>query len=169
MPECAARLVLVGVSGDALTLEAHAQLTAAMIRHDFYGCPSSLDEDVELPFIRDEQGRRYFGLGDIESFIKGLSNRMTKASDFLNALEDYKQNDPESQGVHLRLNLAEIVIRQLNANGWTQAELAERIGKKEPFISRIIHSDTNCTFDTAGRILFALGVQAELVEGSDDG
>jgi transcriptional regulator with XRE-family HTH domain len=94
---------------------------------------------------------------------------MAKASDILRALEDYEQNDPESRGVLLRLNLAEIVLRRLDALGWTQAKLAEETGKKESFISRIIHSDANCEFDTAGRILFALGVEAELTEKTPAG
>ena len=94
---------------------------------------------------------------------------MAKASDILRALEDYERNDPESRGVLLRLNLAEIVLRRLDALGWTQAELAKRAGKRESFISRIIHSDANCEFDTAGRILFALGVEVELAEKTPAG
>jgi hypothetical protein len=48
----------------------------------------------------------------------------------------------------------------------TQRRVAEEAGVKELFITRLIHSAANCTFDTAGRILFALGVRAELKEAA---
>jgi len=46
----------------------------------------------------------------------------------------------------------------------TQKQLAEMADLKESFITRIVHADSNCTFDVAGRILQALGVKAKLVE-----
>ena len=38
---------------------------------------------------------------------------------------------------------------------------------KEAYISRILHSDANWTCDSAGRILFALGVQPILMAETD--
>jgi len=84
--------------------------------------------------------------------------------DILRALEEYERTEPKSRGLELRLNLAEIVIRHLRQKGWTQRELALRISRKESYISRIVHSDANCTLDTVGRLLFALGVHARLAE-----
>ncbi len=66
----------------------------------------------------------------------------------------------ESVGLELRLSLAETILRHLKAKGWTQAMLARKAGVKEPFISRVLHSNANCTLDTAGKLLFALGVRA---------
>lgn len=84
-------------------------------------------------------------------------------------LEDLKQfeEDPDSRGVQLRLNLAEIVIRSLRAKGWTQRQLADEAGMKESYVSRVLHSAANCTFDSAGKLLFALDVSASIVEGSE--
>ncbi len=88
---------------------------------------------------------------------------MATVRDILAILDEYEK-DPESYGIQLRLNLAEIVIRQLDARGWTQRDLAERAGLKEPYVSRVIHSDANCTLESAGRLLHALGVEAALKE-----
>lgn len=84
-------------------------------------------------------------------------------------LEDLKQfeEDPESRGVQLRLNLAEIVIRSLRAKGWTQRQLADEAGMKESYVSRVLHSAANCTFDSAGKLLFALDVSASIMESSE--
>ena len=87
---------------------------------------------------------------------------MASTQDILRVLDEYKRK-PESYGMKLRLNLAELVIQQLNSNGWSQRDLAKRIGRKEAYISRILHSDANCTFESAGRILFALGIKVALL------
>ena len=86
---------------------------------------------------------------------------MTTARDILRILDEYERK-PESYGVKLRLNLAELVIQQLNVTGWSMRQLAETSGVSEAYISRILHSDANCSFDTVGKILFALGVRARL-------
>ena len=91
---------------------------------------------------------------------------MTSALDILRVLDEYKRK-PESYGMKLRLNLAELVIQQLNSNGWSQRDLAQKAGLKEAYISRVLHSDTNCTFESAGRILFALGIKAALLPESE--
>ncbi len=87
---------------------------------------------------------------------------MASTQDILRVLDEYKRK-PESYGVKLRLNLAELVIQQLNSNGWSQRDLAKRTGLKEAYISRILHSDANCTFESAGKILFALGIKVALL------
>lgn len=81
----------------------------------------------------------------------------------LQTLEDFKKT-PESRGLDLRLDLAEIIIRNLNARGWSQRKLAAASGMKESQLSRVIHSNANCTLDTVGRILFALDARARLEE-----
>jgi transcriptional regulator with XRE-family HTH domain len=87
---------------------------------------------------------------------------MASTQDILRVLDEYKRK-PESYGLKLRLNLAELVIQQLNSNGWSQRDLAQKTGLKEAYISRILHSDANCTFESAGKILFALGIKVALL------
>ncbi len=67
---------------------------------------------------------------------------------------------PQSVGFHFRLNLASLLCELLDEKGWTQKQLAEAAGMKEAVVSRIINADSNCRFETAGRLLFALGVRA---------
>jgi plasmid maintenance system antidote protein VapI len=83
--------------------------------------------------------------------------------DLMTDLESFDQS-PDGRGFDLRLDLADIILRHLNKNGITQKKLAELAGMKEPMITRLIHAATNCTFDSAGRILFALGIKGRLVE-----
>jgi hypothetical protein len=83
--------------------------------------------------------------------------------DLLGDLERFDQA-PESRGHDLRLDLSEIILRHLSKKGWTQKRLAQEAGMKETMLTRIIHAASNCTFDTAGRILFALGIKAKLHE-----
>lgn len=78
-------------------------------------------------------------------------------------LNEFKQSY-KSLGQSLRVNLSEIVIRGLREKNWTQRDLAGETKICEPTISRIIHSDVNCTLDTAARIMFALDVQARLTK-----
>ena len=88
---------------------------------------------------------------------------MANTRDLLTILEEFEKS-PESFGYDLRLDLADLVIRLLRQKGWTQKQLAKAARMKESFITRIIHSASNCTFDVAGRLMFALGVRAKLAE-----
>ena len=88
---------------------------------------------------------------------------MATTQDLLKVLEDFDKK-PESQGYRLRLDLSAIVLRHLSEKGWTQQQLADAAGVKPPYVTRIIHGATNCTFESAGNVLFALGVKVKLVE-----
>jgi len=83
---------------------------------------------------------------------------------FLNALDEYNRTNPESVGVELQLDLAQIVLAGVKRLGWTQDRLAKEADVSQGQINRILHGERNCTFDTAGRILFALGIRAKLKE-----
>ncbi len=83
--------------------------------------------------------------------------------EILRALREY-EDTPESWGLELRLNLAETVIRGLRQKGWSQRDLARATSMKESFISRVLHSDANCTLDTVGRLFHALDVNAHITE-----
>jgi hypothetical protein len=74
------------------------------------------------------------------------------------------ENTAESRGLELRLSLSEIVLRKLDELGWTQKRLAHEAEMKESFISRVVHSNANWTSDTAGKVLFALGLTARVQE-----
>lgn len=83
--------------------------------------------------------------------------------EILRALREY-EDTPESWGLELRLNLAEVVIHALRRKGWRQRDLARATSMKESFISRVLHSNANCTLDTAGRLFHALRVKAHIAE-----
>ncbi len=80
----------------------------------------------------------------------------------LQEIAQVRSRDPARIGMQLRLNLAEIVLEEMDRRGWNQKQLAEACGMKPAFIHRIIHSNSNCTFDVAGRIFFALGIKPQL-------
>lgn len=91
-----------------------------------------------------------------------------KMSGIRELLDDLSQfeSTPEAVGYELRLDLADIVLRRLRELGWTQAQLADAAHMQSPFVTRIVHSAQNCTFDVAGRLLHALGAKAKLVEAA---
>ena len=93
---------------------------------------------------------------------------MASIQGLLEALSEL-ENSPANQGIEIRLSLADIVLRRLRELGMTQAELARKAGMKESFVNRIVHANSNCTFEVAGRLLFAVGVKAELVPESAKG
>ena len=84
-----------------------------------------------------------------------------EVEDILRALDEYNSEEA-SIGLEMRLSLAEIVLGQLRCRGWSQRDLAERTGLQESYISRVLHSNANCTFGTAGKLLFTLGIRARL-------
>jgi transcriptional regulator with XRE-family HTH domain len=86
---------------------------------------------------------------------------MAKPKELLRLLNEFR-NSADGAGHQLRLDLADLVIAKLREKGWTQKQLADATGMKESFVTRIIHSNSNCTFGVAGRILFALDVKATL-------
>ncbi len=83
--------------------------------------------------------------------------------EILRALKQY-EDTPESWGLELRLNVAEIIISALKRKGWRQGDLAREASMKESFISRVLHSNANCTLDTVARLFHALGVNAHMTE-----
>ncbi len=71
---------------------------------------------------------------------------------------------PEGMSQTLREDLAFLILKQLKERGWTQKQLAQECGKTESFISRLIHTDTNVTFEVAATVLHALDIQPRLVD-----
>lgn len=77
-------------------------------------------------------------------------------------LSEYKRM-PESYGLELRLNLAEIVLAYLKRTGVTQYQLANRAGMDSGRLNQVIHANANCTLDVVGRLLHAMDLKGRLV------
>lgn len=73
------------------------------------------------------------------------------------------ENSPQGVGFDLRLDLSDIIVQACMTGGWTHKQIAEKAGMKPSQLSKIVHGSANCTFDVAGRVLFALGLQGKLV------
>ena len=80
--------------------------------------------------------------------------------------EEYRRTS-DSYGHELRLSFAEIVVDKLRELGWTQKALSQKLRVSEPQISRLLNGDHNWTSESAGRILFALGVRAHVKPASE--
>lgn len=78
------------------------------------------------------------------------------------ALDEYKQT-PESYGLELRLNLAEIVLAYLKRTGISRYQLASRAGMDSGRLNRVIQANANCTLDIVGRLVEAMGLKSRLV------
>ncbi|NTW53399.1 MAG: helix-turn-helix transcriptional regulator [Chlorobaculum sp.] len=59
--------------------------------------------------------------------------------------------------VNRQLGFAATVSKKLKLVGMTQRELAEKMGKKESYISRILSGDANPTLKTIAELEVALG------------
>jgi transcriptional regulator with XRE-family HTH domain len=59
--------------------------------------------------------------------------------------------------VNRQLGFAATVSEKLKSVGMTQRELAEKMGKKESYISRILSGDANPTLKTIAELEVALG------------
>ena len=86
---------------------------------------------------------------------------MTNATDFLDILSELEKT-PESVGLGLRLDLSQIIHQHLADKKISQKKFATMCGMKPPLLARVMYSNANCTFDTAGRILYAMGVRGKL-------
>lgn len=93
---------------------------------------------------------------------------MTAVQEFRSLVEAVR-NTHQSVAMDLRVQFACLVTQLLRDKGWTQSNLAEAADKApESSISEIVHADANCTFETIGKILFALGVRGKLEVVSPD-
>jgi transcriptional regulator with XRE-family HTH domain len=85
---------------------------------------------------------------------------MMPEGDFRQSYERFKST-PESYAITLQTSLTRLVLESLKDRGWTQRDLAKRANIKEPFLTRTLQGD-NWTTATAGKLLCALGVRAEI-------
>ncbi len=85
--------------------------------------------------------------------------------DQLRQLREAYRKTPDSYVHELRLSFAEVVVDRLQELGWNQKTLSDKLGVTEPLISRLLSGDHNWTSESAGRLLFALGVRARVRKG----
>jgi hypothetical protein len=76
---------------------------------------------------------------------------------FKTAMDTYCR-DPDSYGLNMRLDLAALIIRGMKNRSWTIKDLADASDINEDDILSLLHSDIDCSFDIAGRILFSLNI-----------
>lgn len=96
---------------------------------------------------------------------KGAVMKSDDLEFLLHELSEF-DHSAEGWGHDLRLDLADLVLAEMNRHKWTQTTLAKRAGVKPSFVNRIIHAGANCTFDSAAKLLFALGVKPRLARAS---
>jgi len=85
------------------------------------------------------------------------------ALEFLEQLDADFSDSPQGYGHQLRLDFAQILWRRMNELGWTQSRLSDESGFTPAFVSNIVHGNQNCTLDTVGKALYALGIRAQLL------
>jgi transcriptional regulator with XRE-family HTH domain len=86
---------------------------------------------------------------------------MDKVQDLLDTIKEH-DDSPDGVAFELRLDFADLINRGLDANGWSQKQLAEKAGMTEAAISVLARAGRNFTVETLGRVLYALGFGAEL-------
>jgi transcriptional regulator with XRE-family HTH domain len=69
---------------------------------------------------------------------------------------DRLADDPEYLAAGIMIELSEQIVRRMEELGISQHELARRIGKKQPFISRLLNHGTNMTIRTLAALAIAL-------------
>ncbi len=82
-------------------------------------------------------------------------------------------SDPEFVAAQLMIEVNEQIAQRMEELGVSQHELARRIGKKQPFISRLLNHGTNVTMRTLASLAIALNavltpprlIGKEVVEG----
>lgn len=89
---------------------------------------------------------------------------MSKVLDQLEKFLEEFDESPQGYGTQLRLDFAEIIWCSLVRKKWSQRRLSERSGFADSVISNLVHGNKNCTLDTVGRVLHALGTRAKLRE-----
>lgn len=67
------------------------------------------------------------------------------------------------QELVLREDVSRILCKALNRLDWTQKKLADKAGYSQQYVSRVLACKVNCSFETIGRLCFAVGVRPTLV------
>jgi transcriptional regulator with XRE-family HTH domain len=77
------------------------------------------------------------------------------------SLYDRISSSPERmknfQRERLEMEITELICQLMEQQGITRADLAKRLGKSRPYITKMLGSGTNLTVKTISDIFFALG------------
>jgi transcriptional regulator with XRE-family HTH domain len=68
------------------------------------------------------------------------------------------------QRERLEMEITELICRLMEQQGITRADLAERLGKSRPYVTKMLRSGTNLTVKTISDIFFALGRSLRVVD-----
>ena len=93
-----------------------------------------------------------------------MSARSKRFSDFMTELhrearEDGPHAERELEAWGRHFELAGEIARRRKALGWTQSELAKRVGLKQSEVSRLESGNVNPTWATVQAVLSALGAR----------
>ncbi|MBN1446408.1 MAG: helix-turn-helix transcriptional regulator [Bacteroidetes bacterium] len=86
---------------------------------------------------------------------------MTKKKWFAEQFEKFEEDAEYRTGL-LRLKLYEDILRVMEEQGVTRAELAKRLSCSKAYVSKLFNDSTNMTLHTLVRIALALGCDMEL-------
>ncbi len=86
---------------------------------------------------------------------------MIEWEDVYKELDALDQRDRDE--ISLTVQIASAIIERRTQLGWSQAELAQRAGLKQPAIARIEQNGVIPRLDTLEKILKALGLEIKLV------
>mgnify|MGYP006921330315 CR=1 FL=1 len=70
-------------------------------------------------------------------------------------------------GISLRDDLARLIIAGMDKQDKNQRELAELSGKKESYISRLLHMAANCNLSIVAQVLIPLGIRPMIVDQAE--
>lgn len=87
-----------------------------------------------------------------------------KHNDFVRELKIDPEYLAAVEALELNFVLSKAVVRGRSLKGWSQTELARRVGTKQANISRIESGFANPTLDLIQRILKALDLSIQFVE-----
>ena len=73
----------------------------------------------------------------------------------------------EGYAYDLRLDLSSQIAMHLTATGMSQRQLAEAAGLRSPQLTRILHDQQNCTFETVVLLYRAMGIRPHLCTHSN--
>ena len=68
------------------------------------------------------------------------------------------------QRERLEMEITELICQLMEQQGITRADLAKRLGKSRPYITKMLGSGTNLTVKTISDIFFALGRSLRVVD-----
>lgn len=68
----------------------------------------------------------------------------------------------EYEALGAEYEVIKTIIRERIKRGWSQTELAEAIGSRQPVISRLERGDSNPSLQTLGRIAKALDLSLKI-------